>query len=75
MVAPGLGTAVGAVAGAVIGLAAGVSIDMAALSAEEKLTREDMRKDLLSAVSEALQPYRETFNCRAIGTAAGPAPK
>jgi outer membrane lipoprotein SlyB len=64
-VAPGLGTAVGALIGAGVGLVVGVGIDMAALAAEEKLTRDDMRRDLLSAVSESLQSYRETFECKA----------
>jgi hypothetical protein len=75
VVAPGLGTVVGAAIGAGVGLAVGVSIDMVALAAEEKLTREDMRKDLLSAVSESLQPYRETFDCNALGKGAGPGPR
>jgi hypothetical protein len=71
MVAPGLGTAVGALIGAGVGLAVGVGVDLAALAAEEKLTREDMRKDLLSAVSESLQPYRDTFDCQSAGKSAG----
>ena len=75
VVAPGLGTVVGAVIGAGVGLAVGVGIDMVALAAEEKLTREDMRKDLLSAVSESLQSYRETFDCKAVGKVAAPGPK
>jgi hypothetical protein len=75
VVAPGLGTVVGAVIGAGVGLAVGVGIDMVALAAEEKLTREDMRKDLLSAVSESLQSYRETFECKAVGKVATPGPK
>ena len=64
VVAPGLGTVVGAAIGAGVGLVVGVSIDMVALAAEESLTREDMRKDLLSAVSESLQSYRQTFECK-----------
>jgi len=48
---------------------------MVALAEEEKLTREDMRKDLLSAVSESLQSYRETFDCRAGSKVSGPGPK
>lgn len=63
-VAPGVGTAVGAAIGAGVGVAIGAGIDMAVLAAEERLTRADMKRDLLGAVSESLQPYREAFNCR-----------
>ena len=63
-VAPGVGTAVGAAIGAGVGVAIGAGIDMAVLATEEKLTRADMKRDLLGAVSESLQPYREAFNCR-----------
>lgn len=70
-VVPGLGTALGAAFGAGVGLMVGVGIDMAALAAEEKLSREDMRKDLLSAVSESLQSYRETFDCKIVGKVGG----
>lgn len=65
----------GAAIGAGVGLVAGVGIDMVALAAEEKLTREDRWKDLLSAVTEALQSYRETLDCTAVGKVAGPGPK
>lgn len=75
VVAPGLGTVVGALIGSGVGLVVGVGIDMVALAAEEKLTREDMRKDLLSAVSESLQSYRDTFDCKVVGKGAGPGPK
>jgi hypothetical protein len=61
---PGLGTAVGAVVGSVVGFAVGTGVDMAALALEEKLTRPDMKKELLSAVSESLRPYRVTFECK-----------
>ncbi len=75
VVAPGVGTALGAAIGAGVGLVVGVGIDLAALAAEEKLTREDMRNDLLSAVTESLQSYRESFDCAAVGTLAEPGPK
>ncbi len=64
VVAPGLGTAIGAGVGAAVGLALGAGIDLALLAAEEKLTRDDMRRDLLAAVDESLAPYRSTFSCR-----------
>ncbi len=74
-VAPGVGTLVGAAIGAGVGLVVGVTIDMAALAAEEKLTRADMRTELLSAVTESLQPYRETFDCAALGKTTEPPPR
>lgn len=40
---------VGGVIGAGVGLAVGIGVDIALLAAEEKLTRGDMRRDLLSA--------------------------
>ncbi|MCX7275418.1 MAG: hypothetical protein NTV19_20245 [Burkholderiales bacterium] len=64
---PVLGTAVGAIVGAGVGLLTSVTVDMAMLMLEEKVTRDDMRKDLINSVVESLQPYRETFNCNAIG--------
>ena len=75
MLAPGVGTAVGALIGAGVGLVMGVGIDMVALAAEEKLTREDMRRDLLSAVRESLQSHRDTFDCKSVGRVAGPGTK
>lgn len=63
-VAPGVGTAVGAAIGAGVGVAIGAGIDMAVLAAQEKLTRTDMKADLLSAVAESLQPYRNAFECK-----------
>ncbi|MFO1304446.1 MAG: hypothetical protein U1F54_11975 [Burkholderiales bacterium] len=59
LVAPGVGTAAGVLAGAAAGLAA----DYAMLAAEEKLTRADMRRDLLAAVDESLAALRHAFDC------------
>jgi len=64
-VVPGLGTAVGgAVGGVVGGLAIGAAVDIAVLAMEEKLTRADMKRDLMSAVKESLQGARELFECK-----------
>lgn len=59
-----LGTIAGAATGALVGGAVTVGIDIAALAAEEKLTRDSMRKDLIDSVTESLQPMRDTFGCR-----------
>ena len=75
VVAPGLGTVLGAAIGAGIGLVVGVGIDMVALAAEEKLTPEDMKQDPLSAVSESLQPCRDTFECKAAAKVEAPVGK
>ncbi len=56
---PGVGTAAGFVAGA----AAGIATDVAMLAVEEKLTRPDMRRDLLAAVDESLGTLRQAFDC------------
>ncbi len=61
---PVVGTAIGAALGGLSGLAVGIAVDFAALYAEEKLTRESMRADLLSAVTESLDPWRRTFACK-----------
>lgn len=58
-VVPGAGTAAGLLAGAAIGVAA----DAAMLAAEEKLTRPDMRRELLAAVDESLATLRQAFDC------------
>lgn len=63
-VVPGAGTMVGALIGAAVGLIVGTSIDIGALAAEEKLNREDMKKDLLAAVTESLEPHRKAFACQ-----------
>jgi hypothetical protein len=67
---PVLGTVVGAAVGAGAGLAMSATIDMTALMLEEKVSRADMRKELLQAVKESLQPYRETFACSSLGSTA-----
>ena len=63
VMAPGIGTLAGAAIGIGMGLTIGVGIDLALLAAEEQLTRADMKKDLLSAVHESLQPYRDSLAC------------
>jgi hypothetical protein len=64
-VIPGFGTAIGGVIGGVVGgLAIGAAVDMAVLAVEEKLTRADMKNDLMSAVKESLQPTKAMFACR-----------
>lgn len=75
LAAPGLGTAAGAVIGAGAGVAVGVGIDLVALMAEEGLTRDDMRKQLLNAVSESLQPYRDSLTCSAFSGGLGVRPR
>jgi hypothetical protein len=49
--------------GTIAGLVAGAATDVAMLAAEEKLTRADMRLDLLSAVDETLSTLRNAFDC------------
>lgn len=63
-VVPGIGTAAGAIAGALAGAVIGVGIDWAALYAEEMLTRESMRADLRSALTEQTQGFRAMLGCQ-----------
>lgn len=67
-VAGGAVGSVGAVPGAVVGgilgaAAAAVGIDFAMLKAEEALTRDGMRRDLLATVDETLAPLKAAFGC------------
>ena len=60
---PGIGTAAGALAGAAAGALLGVGIDWAALYAEELLTRDAMREDLRTALTEQLQSVSQAMGC------------
>lgn len=62
-VVPGPGTAVGALAGGVLGVLVGVSIDWAALQAEEHYSRDTMRADLHEALYENLRELEITIGC------------
>ena len=62
-VVPGIGTAAGALAGAAAGALLGVGIDWAALYAEELLTRDAMREDLRTALTEQLQSVSQAMGC------------
>jgi len=62
-VVPFAGTAIGAVVGAGVGVALSASVEMAMLMAEEKLTRDDMKMDLLLAFKETLDDYRKEIRC------------
>ena len=69
-VVPGLGTAVGAAAGAVIGFGAGIAIDGALLELEEALSRDDFKREIVSAIHEA----RREFEDQMLGTPNPPKP-
>ena len=62
-VVPGVGTVVGALVGTGGGVVIGGTIDITMLAIEEELTRPNMRRDLLVAFSESLQPFKDTFAC------------
>ncbi|MFZ4649533.1 MAG: hypothetical protein ACOYLV_02390, partial [Rubrivivax sp.] len=62
-VVPGLGTLFGGALGTIFGLTIGVGVDWATLAAEEQLTRESMRAELLEEVANALLPVREAAGC------------
>jgi hypothetical protein len=63
-VVPGIGTAIGAAVGAGVGLVSAVTFDFGALVIEEKLTREQMKQDLLAAIIETTEPARQTLGCK-----------
>ncbi|MEA2084841.1 MAG: hypothetical protein U9O82_11545 [Thermodesulfobacteriota bacterium] len=53
-VVPGVGTAAGAVIGGTVGgIVVGVSVDKLLIELEEAISREDFRRDILSAIHEA----------------------
>lgn len=62
-IVPGLGTLVGGAVGTLLGLSISVGVDWAALAAEEQLTRESMKAELLGEVANALLPLREAAGC------------
>ena len=62
-VLPGLGTLLGGAVGTAFGLTIGVGVDWATLAAEEQLTRESMKAELLEEVANALLPVREAAGC------------
>lgn len=61
---PFFGTAIGAVAGATAAFVATTAVDFSALKLEEKLTREQMKNDLLDAIYETIQPSRQAIGCK-----------
>ena len=67
---PGLGTAVGAVGGAVVGLGAGIGADSALLKLEEALSRDDFRREIITAIREARHEFDDQF----LGTPNPPKP-
>lgn len=60
---PILGTVAGAIGGGVMALGAAVTFDFGALLLEEKLTRDQMKNDLLDAVHETTLPARQVLGC------------
>ena len=56
---PGLGTAVGAAGGAVVGLGTGIAIDGALLELEEALSRDDFRREIVTAICEARRDFED----------------
>ena len=67
---PGLGTAVGAVGGAVVGLGTGIAIDGALLELEEALSRDDFRREIVTAIHEARREFEDQY----LGTPNAPKP-
>jgi hypothetical protein len=58
-----LGTHIGAAVGSAIGLSISVAVDLASLAAEEQLTRDAMRNELLEEIANALLPLRDALGC------------
>ncbi|WP_263570366.1 hypothetical protein [Roseateles oligotrophus] len=62
-VIPVVGTAAGAVVGAAVGVVISVGVEWAALAAEEHLSRDAMKTELLAAFRETLAPMRVAMAC------------
>lgn len=62
-VIPGLGTLIGGAVGSLIGMTISIAVDWAALLAEEQLTRESMKAELIEEVRNALAPARQAAGC------------
>ena len=60
-VLPGAGTVAGAVAGTVIGITTGISIDGALLEIEEALSRDDFRREIVTAIREARRDFEDEY--------------
>ena len=69
-VLPGLGTAAGAAGGAVIGIGTGIVIDGALLETEEALSRNDFRREIVTAIREARREFEDQY----LGTPDPPKP-
>ena len=58
-VVPGLGTAAGAVVGGIVGgIVVGVSVDKLLIELEEAISREDFKREILSAIDEARMEFK-----------------
>ena len=78
----GAGTVAGAVAGTVIGITTGISIDGALLEIEEALSRDDFRREIVTAIREARRDFEDEYlgptqapTSRFPGTSPGPPPR
>jgi len=60
-IVPGLGTGIGAVGGALVGLGAGIAIDGVLLNVEEALSREDFRREIVTAIREARREFENQY--------------
>ena len=58
---PGLGTALGAAGGAAVGLGTGIAIDGALLELEEALSRDDFRREIVTAIHEARREFEDQY--------------
>ena len=67
---PGLGTAAGFTGGAIVGLGTGIAIDGALLNLEEALSRDDFRREIVTAIREARREFEDQY----LGTPAPPKP-
>jgi len=54
-----IGVAVGATVGAVVGISVGVVIDKVFLEIDEKINREDFKKDIIEAIDEVYYQYKK----------------
>ena len=60
-IVPVLGTAIGATVGALVGLGTGIAIDAGLLKVEEALSRDDFRREIVTAIRKARREFENQY--------------
>ena len=60
-IVPGMGTGIGALSGILVGIITSVAVDGALLKFEEVLNRADFRSEIIVAIREARNEFKEEY--------------